>query len=127
MKVVWSKRFARALHREYEYLRSADPMKAVKVRDRIIRAADSLVQFPNRGRAWRLPEARELLIPGLPYALIYRVVEPDVQILCVHHTSRNWGLATLANFRAILASKVPPDVSLVDELLAERRDEAKRE
>jgi bifunctional DNA-binding transcriptional regulator/antitoxin component of YhaV-PrlF toxin-antitoxin module len=34
---------------------------------------------------------------------------------------------TLADFRASLASKVPPDVSLVDELLAERRAEAARE
>jgi AbrB family looped-hinge helix DNA binding protein len=34
---------------------------------------------------------------------------------------------TLAEFRALLASKVPPGVSLVDELLAERRAEAARE
>jgi AbrB family looped-hinge helix DNA binding protein len=34
---------------------------------------------------------------------------------------------TLAGFRALLASKVPPGVSLVDELLAERRAEAERE
>jgi bifunctional DNA-binding transcriptional regulator/antitoxin component of YhaV-PrlF toxin-antitoxin module len=34
---------------------------------------------------------------------------------------------TLAEFRALLASKVPPGVSVVDELLAERRDAANRE
>ena len=34
---------------------------------------------------------------------------------------------TLANFRALLATKVPPGVSLVDELIAERRAEAERE
>jgi AbrB family looped-hinge helix DNA binding protein len=34
---------------------------------------------------------------------------------------------TLLNFRALLASKVPVGVSLVDELLAERRAEAERE
>jgi AbrB family looped-hinge helix DNA binding protein len=33
----------------------------------------------------------------------------------------------LAEFRAELSSKVPPGVSLVDELLAERREEARRE
>lgn len=90
MTVVWSKRFARALHREYEYLRSNDPVNAVKVRDRIIRAAESLAQFPNRGRAWRLPEGRELVIPGLPYVLIYRVKIDQVLIVSLFHTSRNW-------------------------------------
>lgn len=34
---------------------------------------------------------------------------------------------TLTNFRALLATKVPPGVSLVDELIAERRAEAERE
>lgn len=34
---------------------------------------------------------------------------------------------TLAEFRALLASKIPPGVSIVDELLAERRAEAERE
>jgi len=90
MKVVWSKRFARALRREYEYLRSRDPVHAVSVRDRIIRDADSLVQLPERGRAWRLPEGRELVIPGLPYVLIYRVKGDQVLIAALFHTSRNW-------------------------------------
>jgi len=90
MKVVWSKRFVRALRREYEYLRANDPINAVKVRDRIIHAADSLAQFPNRGRAWRLPEGRELVIPGLPYVLIYRVKGDQVLLASLFHTSRNW-------------------------------------
>jgi len=34
---------------------------------------------------------------------------------------------TLANFRALLASKIPAGVSLVDDLLAERRAEAERD
>ncbi len=34
---------------------------------------------------------------------------------------------TLAEFRTLLASKVPPGVSVVDDLLAERRDAAERE
>ncbi|HVX09882.1 MAG TPA: AbrB/MazE/SpoVT family DNA-binding domain-containing protein [Pirellulales bacterium] len=33
----------------------------------------------------------------------------------------------LATFRAELSNKVPPGVSLVDELLAERREEVRRE
>lgn len=32
----------------------------------------------------------------------------------------------LAEFRALLAGKIPPGVSVVDELLAERRAEARR-
>lgn len=90
MKVIWSKRLARALRREYEYIRATDPARAVTVRDRLIRAAESLAQFPDRGRAWRLPEGRELVVPGLPYVLIYRVRPEEVLILALFHTSRNW-------------------------------------
>lgn len=35
--------------------------------------------------------------------------------------------STVKHFRKLLATKVPPNVSIVDELLAERRAEAERE
>ncbi len=35
--------------------------------------------------------------------------------------------STLVEFRALLAGKIPPGVSLADELIADRRDAAKRE
>ncbi|HVX60607.1 MAG TPA: type II toxin-antitoxin system RelE/ParE family toxin [Pirellulales bacterium] len=90
MKVSWSKRFAQHLRLEYEFLRSSEPANAALVRDRLIQAAASLAQFPDRGRAWRLAGSRELVVPGLPYVLIYRVKEDEVLIISLFHTSRNW-------------------------------------
>lgn len=90
MKLIWSKRCARALRREYEFLRARDPINAASVRDRLIRSAASLAQFPDRGRAWRLPEGRELVVPGLPYVVIYRVKKDEVVIVALFRISRNW-------------------------------------
>lgn len=90
MKVSWSKRFAQHLRLEYEFLRSRESANAALVRDRLIQAAASLAQFPDRGRAWRIAGSRELVVPGLPYVLIYRVKGDEVLIISLFHTSRNW-------------------------------------
>lgn len=90
MRVIWSKRFAKALRREYEFLRSRDVVNALAVRDRLIRAAATLSEFPDRGREWRVPGSREMVVPGLPYVLIYRVKGDEVLIASLFHTSRNW-------------------------------------
>lgn len=94
MKVVWSRRFVQALFREYEFLRSKEPVNALSVRERLIRAASSLAQFPDRGRAWRVPGSRELLVPGLPYVIIYRVKGDEVLIVSLFHTSQDWPAGT---------------------------------
>jgi toxin ParE1/3/4 len=90
VKVIWSRRFLRTLRFEYEYLRAIDPKMAGEVRGRLIAAAESLAQFPERGRRWRLRTARELVIPGLPYVLLYRMTRDGISVLAVFHTSRDW-------------------------------------
>jgi toxin ParE1/3/4 len=58
------------------------------VQQRIIEAAESLASFPDRGRPWRLRAAKELLVPGLPYVIIYRIARDRVIVLALFHTSR---------------------------------------
>jgi toxin ParE1/3/4 len=54
----------------------------------IATAVNRLADFPALGRPGRKPGTRELVIPRLPYIVIYRVRGERVQILRVLHTAR---------------------------------------
>ena len=55
---------------------------------RIYRAANSLREFPNRGRVGETPGTRELPLTPLPYIIVYGV-EPDVvHIFRIVHGAR---------------------------------------
>ncbi len=51
-----------------------------------------LLSHPHAGRLGRLRGIRELVIDGVPFIVIYRIVEPlnQLQILRVMHDSQQW-------------------------------------
>jgi bifunctional DNA-binding transcriptional regulator/antitoxin component of YhaV-PrlF toxin-antitoxin module len=65
------------------------------------------------------PEACKTLKVDVGGTLIVDVSDGGVELHTVD--------STVEHFRKLLASKVPPNVSIVDDLLAERRAEAERE
>lgn len=88
MRLVWSMRFRGALHREYEYLLQENPDAARRTIQRIVATSRRLSQFPRSGRAWRLAGAWELVIPGLPYIVVYDIEPERVVLQMLFHTSR---------------------------------------
>ena len=56
----------------------------------IVQAAYSLQNLPNRGRLGRVKGTLELLVPSLPYVLVYAVVPSEVRILRVLHSKQQW-------------------------------------
>jgi plasmid stabilization system protein ParE len=42
------------------------------------------------GRLGRIEGTRELVVPGLPYIILYSVAEDAILISAVIHTSRKW-------------------------------------
>lgn len=56
----------------------------------LLEAAAALPPMPHRGRAGRVPGTRELLIPHLPYLLIYRITDEQIEILVVLHHAQEW-------------------------------------
>lgn len=65
------------------------------------------------------PEACKTLKVDVGATVIVDVSDEGVELHTVD--------STVKHFRELLASKVPPNVSIVDDLLAERRAEAERE
>ena len=90
MKVRWLAAAAQALDREYDYLAARNPQAARAVFARIVALVRRLGEFPQSGRPGQIAGTRELVIPGLPYVVIYRVNGDQVEILRVFHTARDW-------------------------------------
>jgi toxin ParE1/3/4 len=66
------------------------PGAAARVLATIRAAVERLAIHPNLGRAGRVEGTRELIIPGAPYIVAYRVVGNQIRILSIIHASRQW-------------------------------------
>jgi toxin ParE1/3/4 len=90
MKVAWSKRAVADLGRIRHYILIYNPKAAAATADRIEAATRRLQRFPNSGRASEIAGIREIIVPGVPYVVVYRVTAEALEILRVFHTSRDW-------------------------------------
>ena len=90
MTIRWTKRAIRSLASIHEYISKDSTAAAARVAAAVVNATDQLEQFPQSGRPGRVKRTRELIVPGLPYIIPYRVVDDVVVILSVIHTSRKW-------------------------------------
>jgi toxin ParE1/3/4 len=66
---------------------------AVVTRRIVFRISDSLqtlTEFPRKGRTGRVSGTRELIVPGLPWLVIYRIHDDSVVISRVLHGARRF-------------------------------------
>ena len=90
MRLRFSDRAIRTLTSIWDYIAKDSPEAAVRVLGAIVQAAYRLEQFPMSGRPGRIEGTRELVVPGLPYIIPYRVVDDVILIAAVLHASRKW-------------------------------------
>jgi len=90
MKLRFSERSIRNLTSIRDHIAADSPESAVRVVSAIVNAALRLEQFPLSGRPGRIEGTRELVVPGLPYVIPYRVADDVILISSVIHTSRKW-------------------------------------
>ena len=88
MKVVWAPRAQADIHEAFEYTALDRPGAAERVVARLTDAGNRLARMPRRGRIGKVG-TRELVVPGLPYILIYEVSEEVVRIHRVMHEARS--------------------------------------
>jgi len=60
---------------------------AARVARRILEVIDKLTRHPEIGRRGRLLGTRELMVPGTPYFIPYRIIGTRVELLRVLHGS----------------------------------------
>jgi len=88
MKLRWLKNGLKSLRSAHQFIAVVNPEVASKVVIRIERSVERLKEYPLSGRTGTVTGTREIVVPGLPYLIVYRVTGNEVQILRVFHTSR---------------------------------------
>jgi len=90
LRIKWFRQALLDLDRIETYIADDSPATAVDIVVKIIKAVSLLGAQQGIGRAGRVPGTKELIIPGLPYIVPYRVKDGEVQVLRVYHSSRKW-------------------------------------
>ena len=74
----------------FEYIYLDNRQAAVDLDQSFDRYTDRLIEFPASGRPGRVPDTRELVLPGTPYILVYRILETEIVILRLLHGAQLW-------------------------------------
>lgn len=90
MKVRWLRAAVRNLDQAADFIAEDDPQAATRIVRRLKDAVDHLADHPAIGRVGRVPETRELIVPGTPFIIPYRVKNQTIEILRVLHSSQRW-------------------------------------
>lgn len=90
MKIIWSPTAISDLDHVHTFISEQNPKAASEVAALILGAVERLIEFPASGRPGRLPETRELVVPGTPFIIPYRVLGSRIEIIAVIHGSRKW-------------------------------------
>ena len=89
MRLRWTPLAADDLEDIYEYLLERHPRFRQSTVRLLYDAVGSLRKFPNRGRAGEAPGSRELILPHLPYIIVYRVTPEIVEVIRIFHAAQD--------------------------------------
>lgn len=90
MRLRWSAISRRDRDQLFKYIGIDNPAAARYVDERLVTHARRLLQLPGLGRPGRVPNTRELPVPGTSHILVYREFPGFIRILRVVHTAREW-------------------------------------
>jgi toxin ParE1/3/4 len=88
VRVRWLRAALENLNAEAEYIGRDNPAAAARMVSRVEEAVAGLAAHPAIGRPGRVHGTRELVVPGTPYIIPYRVRADTVEILRVFHGKR---------------------------------------
>lgn len=81
----------RELAAAHAYVAEDNAAAADRLMDDILHSVRQLAVHPLAGREGRVKKTREMVIPGTPYVVAYRINDADVvQVVAVIHRKRRW-------------------------------------
>ncbi|MGC2401472.1 MAG: type II toxin-antitoxin system RelE/ParE family toxin [Acidobacteriaceae bacterium] len=89
-QIRWTTQATKQLVAAYDFVFEENATAAANLSVKILRAVEQLVNFPEMGRPGRISGTRELVIPGTPYIVAYRLKGATVRILSLLHAARRW-------------------------------------
>jgi toxin ParE1/3/4 len=90
MKLRWSPEAAAEFAHLVRHIRKDNPSAATRVARVVVGGIAQLKKFPNLGRPGRVDGTRELVLPPLPFVVVYRIREDYVEIARVLHGAQRW-------------------------------------
>lgn len=90
MRLVWLRRALADIDAIETYIERDNPAAARRIEQRVKNAVALLQERPHLGRPGRVPDTRELVVPGTPYLVPYAILPSEVVILAVIHSARRW-------------------------------------
>ena len=90
MTIVWSARAIGHLAHLRAHIARDNPKAATRIAGILLAAVERLAELPNLGRPGRVVGTRELVVPGTPYVIPYRLREGRLEIIAVFHTRQKW-------------------------------------
>ena len=89
MKLRYDRVALADLDRILAFIAEDDPRAAARTVGQIRHSVERLTLFPHSGRPGIVEGTREVVVPGLPYIVVYRVAEDAVDILAVFHGAQD--------------------------------------
>jgi toxin ParE1/3/4 len=90
MKIQWTTPATEELVWAHEFIAAENLSAAGRIMNHICETVEILARHPMAGRKGRIAGTRELVIPGTPFIVGYRIEKKEVWILAVMHAARKW-------------------------------------
>ena len=72
------------------YIARDNPNAANRIAGALLEAVERLAELPNLGRPGRVAGTRELVVPGTPYVIPYRLRGDRLEVIAVFHARQKW-------------------------------------
>lgn len=90
-RVRWTQPAARDITNICDYIKEHDSAESARrLGLAVFKAVSSLDRFPRRARPGRKAGTRELVLPGLPYLVVFRIREGVAEVLRILHGAQKW-------------------------------------
>lgn len=90
MTVVWSPQAVEHLTHLRSYIARDNPKAANRVATALLNAVELLAELPNLGRPGRVAGTREMVVPGTPYVIPYRIRGDRLEVIAVFQGRQKW-------------------------------------
>ncbi|MDA8182736.1 MAG: type II toxin-antitoxin system RelE/ParE family toxin [Acidithiobacillus sp.] len=93
LPVIWTPRASAEYLSAVRYIAEERPAIAIEQGELVRQATGRLADYPQMGRAGRRRGTRELVVPGTPFIVVYRIQEQDahqIQVIRFLHGAQQW-------------------------------------